>query len=362
MAKTISASVGFGGANRFADVQTVQDLLNQIGVAQGGPAPPLAVDGLVGPKTTGAIRKFQQAQFGWNDGRVDPNNKTITRLNQLTAGPAPPPPAAKFSFQEAKANNGFDAKASPPWQMVPAGGSKEVKLVNATGLTFTSTNTGVATVTQPDPFRIIVKGVVKGTAFIEAKNGSGTVVARLEVAVKTKKTVSTAFFYVSDNAGHKTARALGAEVVLVKAVNDIYLPQANIEFTVRSAKAQAYAQNFGRVVRFSKHLKGVAASQHEWDTVVAQRDPAADFNVFFVWEYEQDRTPLIDNTEAGTLRSEKSCLMEDKTGANAAEEVLAHEAGHLLGVGDTTDPDELMVGAGVSKRKLPKAHVNVMNP
>ncbi len=56
-------------------------------------------------------------------------------------------------------------------------------------------------------------------------------------------------------------------------------------------------------------------------------------------------------------------ILEDNLTDITAEEVLAHEAGHFLKVHDhSTDSDDLMVGAGKSKLKLPKAHVNVMNP
>ena len=49
------------------------------------------------------------------------------------------------------------------------------------------------------------------------------------------------------------------------------------------------------MVRFSSHLEGppdnVAPAQHEWDDLLALADTTADFNVFFVKEYEQDNTP-----------------------------------------------------------------------
>ena len=82
-AATITASVGVGGKNRAADVRVVQELLNNVPTASGGPAPLLAVDGLIGPKTTAAIRRFQKAQFGWLDGRVDPGGPTIARLSDF---------------------------------------------------------------------------------------------------------------------------------------------------------------------------------------------------------------------------------------------------------------------------------------
>jgi peptidoglycan hydrolase-like protein with peptidoglycan-binding domain len=80
---TISGSVGLGGRNFPADVRTIQASLNQVSPAQGGPNPKLDVDGIVGPLTRAAIAAFQQRQFGWSDGRVDPDNVTIRKLQAL---------------------------------------------------------------------------------------------------------------------------------------------------------------------------------------------------------------------------------------------------------------------------------------
>jgi hypothetical protein len=79
---TISASVGAGGVNRAADVRTVQDLLNNVNPARGGPVPLLVVDGLCGPKTNAAIRNFQtKQQLPVVDGRADPDGPTMQALN-----------------------------------------------------------------------------------------------------------------------------------------------------------------------------------------------------------------------------------------------------------------------------------------
>lgn len=86
MDRQITASVGAGGVNRQQDVRTVQELLNKVFPGWGGPEEKLAVDGLVGPKTIGAIRRFQQAQLGTiftPDGRVDPGHRTLHRLNHI---------------------------------------------------------------------------------------------------------------------------------------------------------------------------------------------------------------------------------------------------------------------------------------
>ncbi len=81
---TISASVGQGGVNKKADVLTIQKALNQIPPNKGGPVPKLKEDGLVGPKTTGAILNFQKSNVGLDrDGRVDVNQATLARINVL---------------------------------------------------------------------------------------------------------------------------------------------------------------------------------------------------------------------------------------------------------------------------------------
>jgi hypothetical protein len=90
-----------GGVNRPPDVTTVQELLNNVPTGSGGPVPPLAVDGLCGPKTIGAIQRFQRHHFGWpgTDGRVDPGGPTLHKLNEYdTRGvPNPFPPLTMAS-------------------------------------------------------------------------------------------------------------------------------------------------------------------------------------------------------------------------------------------------------------------------
>lgn len=80
---TIEKSVGVGGFNRRDDVLQIQRLLNLIAPTDGGAAPPLVEDGLIGPKTNGAIRAFQQFHRVANDGRVDPGGPTLAKMNAL---------------------------------------------------------------------------------------------------------------------------------------------------------------------------------------------------------------------------------------------------------------------------------------
>jgi hypothetical protein len=95
---SISRSVGAGGANLRADVLTIQNALNRVPDLQGGASPALTLDGLCGPLTTGAIRRFQTAQFPEvpADARIDPGQRTLRRLNDLLARGAPLSFAAGF--------------------------------------------------------------------------------------------------------------------------------------------------------------------------------------------------------------------------------------------------------------------------
>lgn len=78
-----SGSVGYGGINRTADVLLVQKLLNAVPYRKGGPMPLLERDGICGPKTAGAIKRFQSVNLGWGDGRIDPGFGTEQALIAL---------------------------------------------------------------------------------------------------------------------------------------------------------------------------------------------------------------------------------------------------------------------------------------
>lgn len=71
-------SVGNGGSNKPTDVRVVQRLLNDW--LSKTRQTQLKVDGLVGPKTIGAITSFQKVSGATADGRVDVGKKTISEL------------------------------------------------------------------------------------------------------------------------------------------------------------------------------------------------------------------------------------------------------------------------------------------
>jgi peptidoglycan hydrolase-like protein with peptidoglycan-binding domain len=76
----IRHSVGSGGRNIRGDVYYVQFLLSDYRCRAS--IPPIKVDGIVGPKTIGAIKAFQEEFTSVVDGRVDPGGPTIAALER----------------------------------------------------------------------------------------------------------------------------------------------------------------------------------------------------------------------------------------------------------------------------------------
>jgi hypothetical protein len=79
------SSTGRRPVNLPDDVMVVQQLLNRVTPDQGGPRSPLVENGTVDQPTYLAICRFQEQQFHWADGVVDPDNKTLHRLNDLAS-------------------------------------------------------------------------------------------------------------------------------------------------------------------------------------------------------------------------------------------------------------------------------------
>ncbi|MBI4905471.1 MAG: hypothetical protein HY820_17695 [Acidobacteria bacterium] len=276
------------------------------------------------------------------------------------------------SFEKCFNMKGFDKDQTPRWQMVPVGEDRYLALRGGKDLTVTSNKPAVCTATeikaselpkggepmalQPSDRIFRLHGATKGNARIQAKNGS-TIVVELEVDTKDKKTVHFAFNFVEDTGGHKTRRVAASAGGWLKTINYIYNGQANIYANLHATRTVKVPSNLGRVVTWD------SSTASEWNTVTGMGDSGADFNIFLVWEYEQDSTPLVDHTDAGTLVG--NCIFEDSAGAQIGE-TMAHEFGHHLGTDDHYDAarkHHLMHGiTDVRGIHLPKEDVNIMNP
>jgi hypothetical protein len=283
-----------------------------------------------------------------------------------------------IAFAPRLAFSGFDRTATPKWQMVPVNGTRVLTISGVGSLVprvrvvsgDASALKAVQTTARGTTTLTLTGGTAPGRAFVEwvpslTDAGPVDIGFTLEVSVKEEKKISTAFHYVDDGRKQKTKRKIADLNAVIVAANAILTPQANVKIDRKSAAALPIAQNLGDVVRFSSHLTGppdnVPIAQHEWDDIVAHKDAAADFNVFFVKVYEQDNTPYHDDAEAGTIAAEKCCIFEDDLDYSAGE-TLAHETGHLLGhAGHSNTRGHLMYGPG-SGRFIPRDLANLINP
>jgi hypothetical protein len=278
-------------------------------------------------------------------------------------------------FAPVLAFHGFAQFVSPKWQMVPVGGERKLVLSNVGTLVPRVAHPAVLTIAQAPlshrRIRLTLTGLSAGLTYIEwmptsAPVGPAAPGYRLDVSVKAEKQVSTAFFYVDDGHRQKTRRTIADLDSLLIRVNRILTPQANVVIVRRSAAALPVAKNMGRVVRFAQHLTGpphnVPAAQDDWVDLRSLRDASANFNVFFVKEYEDDMTPNRDSVDAGTLASDKMTVFEDNIGNDTAGS-LAHEFVHGLGVhGHMNNPMFLMAtGRRGIGRLLTRTQMDVIN-
>lgn len=273
--------------------------------------------------------------------------------------------AAKFI--EVFRETGFDPTANPPWTIVGLQSQDAVQLVDGPDLQVVSRDPSMVEVQEAEGSRPglktrkfwlrgkklgLVTGKQRASTFVEAIS-SGNISrpeARLEVCVKQLKTVKIAFNFVWDSAKppHHTKRNEDEVPYFLRVLNAIYLPQARVHFIAKNIRKVVASKDLGDVVRWThdgkNSLPGVPRSAHTWDDVVALGDKTADFNVFFVWEYEADATPHHDDHDAGTWGS--NCLFEDNITSDGSEVShdatgLAHEVLHFFygpDVDHETDP------------------------
>lgn len=282
-------------------------------------------------------------------------------------------------YAPVRVNHGFDSSASPNWQMVPVGGTRVLAVSGVAGLVprvrtlRAGTDPVTATLSGSGAnIRLTLTGArapgrcwvewVPSAAFVGAVDTGNT----LEISVKTEKVIRTAFHYVTDNRKQKTNRKIDDLDRMITAANAILTPQANVTLQRKSAAVLEIAQNLGDVVRYSRHLEGapdnVDPAQHEWGVVTAGADATADFNVFFVRRYEQDNTPYVNDTRAGTIASEKNCLLEDNI--DSPPETLAHETLHLLGIDPHSGNRTHLIASGAVRtgQVIDRDEANTINP
>jgi hypothetical protein len=126
--RTILSSVGLRGVNRRDDVRTIQELLNLVPHADGGPMIKLATDGISGRKTNGAIEKLQAHNWGWGrvTTRVDRDSATwklLLSYDKQAAAPSPVPVPKPPEPQKVLGTQFIVMMAAKPGQLIDVHGA-----------------------------------------------------------------------------------------------------------------------------------------------------------------------------------------------------------------------------------------------
>lgn len=232
-------------------------------------------------------------------------------------------------FEELDPLNGFDegggwdGRRKVPFQMIPVGGSRKVRLQHAADLRVESTQPNAVSVSGPNTGgvrTIVLQGLAEVNCLIQAKKGS-EVVASLEASPKPSRKMTVTFCFVEDAGGHKTKRSRGCVQPMIDGVNRILKPQANIEVSLRQAYELRTTENFGRVLRFSR-----LSARNEMYRLAQERDRLADATVFFLPRLEGGGLTR-DKVEAAQYAG--GLFLEDRmTGEDSR--TLAHELVHHI--------------------------------
>lgn len=246
---------------------------------------------------------------------------SLTSSSQLLSSSSSGCPTIRF--YPLTACSGLDDSTAPYWLVVPKGGINSIRvIVDPPGaVTVASANQTVATVSPGSNFGsdfiLVVTGKAKGeTAISVQPDNANCPPATLRVSVKPKKEISVSFRFVFDFGSHHTTRGTADANAMLNVMNLTWGKQANLWFTKKSNSILIFPTDLGPVVEYPT----------DWNLLAGYVDPTADWTVFCVWEYEQGGS---QETDAGTLNG--MTIMDDTTNC-PAEIVLAHEAGHLLGI------------------------------
>ena len=272
---------------------------------------------------------------------------------------------AAASFERIFDMQGFDKVAR--WQMVPLGGVRYVALRSGKGLTVTSTTPAVhveeiprsevpagrsASINGADRI-FLITGRTGGPATLEAKSASGGVLkARLQVDVKSKKSLLASFTFVSDTGGHTSLRNSLSAASWVNGINDVFGGQANIFLTLLRTRTITIPMDLG--VKFIWPPDRTPRQQVLYDLFVSREDPHADVNFYLVWNFGLEGEG--GDTEGAC--SGRVIFIEDKVHDTAL--TMAHELGHYLGAehhGGARDVHHLMHPYSTG-RHIPKDVIN----
>jgi hypothetical protein len=371
---TILKSVGAGGTNDPDDIDTIQILLNGISPGQGGAFPPLAVLDAADninraelARMIEAIRTFQELHFQFDDGRVDPEMRTIRKLRELFRKKPSPLPGDVLFIQAVQPFDGFDGAAAPPWALVAMPRAKQLRVENLLPTDTLEVPEGAPYMVDRAGEIISLRGTNNGSSTLQITR-AGEAMVDLRVEVVTARSFSLCFLYVKGPGPNEgTSRQLGDAAGMLAGVNRVYGGQAGVTFTF-GGEAEISAIN-GKAVDFRQRTFLIADSApaggrdqvFTWADLTAEAATraSADCHAFFVKDVEHfPKSAKCTNCIGGTtMIGTGPAIIEDSASNTNRFVLLAHELGHFLGypAEHKSPPDSLMtprIGAGMNQLKV----------
>jgi hypothetical protein len=234
-----------------------------------------------------------------------------------------------------------------PSLMVPEKGLALVRLVggNKHALTLTNTGTSAAApvsivgdeIGKDGNRTLVLQGDAAGSARLRAKSPSGPDEAVLEIDVLAEVTVSTQFYVLSDEGGHRSRRTGAEAMQLALGAHNIHWPQDNVIFVFKGTRDVQLKGDRGAVPKTSALrplLDGLFGTSPEGPKL-GRCDSL--LHVFFVWALDDDDgVPPLGKAILGvTWKSANIVVVKDFAGDGS--KVLAHEFGHFLATGSNAD-------------------------
>lgn len=288
--------------------------------------------------------------------------------------------------------NGFDGDTKP-WQMVPVGDSRFVKIdvLGTKSWTVTMEQGNFATVDQEKGTGArtgvyCITGKVDGTAAVVVNDNTGKPIDKLPLRVLRQRTFDVQFFLVSDNANHSSkTKADDIKDWVARANQKVYVPQMNLSFNLKSVTPYTVNQNLDDPVNFGNigDMPAVpkrTPAEKRWHAITdkGDTDPKV-FNVFMLWNYKANspdtsafvasKTPITAEEMQQKGANFNMCMMKDVPAdevSNMSWIVFAHEAGHYLEgmpfhYPDSVDGMLLMRGDGNIAERLARRDIEAMS-
>ena len=278
----------------------------------------------------------------------------------------------------------MDSNSTPRFQMLPGAllgtsGKRFVVLRNGEGMTLDIGNRAVCNFTE-----ILESGLprgertarVKGDRFFRLESGttalSTTLVATgggatvsLIIGVKILRVQTVQFNSVTDTVrggkNHTSTRPPAEIKSLLKAVNNIWFPQANVEFVgVGGVRKVKLIDNMGDPILLPPGSLGTPGL-----ILQALSVRGVDLNVFFVWNLQDEGNSADVEAKTNLARAGTGitgvCMFEDQVGGPG--QAMAHEFGHHLGLDHPGHGEkDLMFPFTGPRVNLSRADVELANP